>query len=116
MEKNTGNVEEQIIDYTALADEISKIILNIDGISSFADVGIKDSIENAIFRRNSIAPGILFDNDDYMLYTLTLHVNVKFGYNIPQLCYDTQSILKRVVEEKFNIRVKAVNIFIEGIE
>ena len=41
---------------------------------------------------------------------------VYFGVNIPQLCYDIQSKVKRDIEEKTDQTVKAVNIRVEGLD
>ncbi|MBQ6501633.1 MAG: Asp23/Gls24 family envelope stress response protein, partial [Mogibacterium sp.] len=48
--------------------------------------------------------------------TINCDIIVYFGVNIPQLCYDIQSKVKRDIENKTDYTVKAVNIRVEGLD
>ena len=58
---------------------------------------------------------IKISEDDDVL-TINCEIIVYFGVNIPQLCYDIQSKVKRDIEEKTDLTVKAVNIRVEGLD
>ena len=49
-------------------------------------------------------------------HSLKSAVIVYFGVNIPQLCYDIQTRVKRIVEDASGEEVKAVNITVIGID
>ena len=59
-------------------------------------------------------PGIKIEDDTVL--TINCDIIVYFGVNIPQLCYDIQSKIKRDIEEKTDYSVKAVNIRVEGLD
>lgn len=49
-------------------------------------------------------------------YTINIEILVKYGVNIPQLCYDIQTGLIHSLMEHAGIVVKTVNIRVEGID
>ena len=50
------------------------------------------------------------------LITIQLDILVYFGVNIPQLCYDIQTKVKRNIEAETGLEIKAVNIKVVGID
>lgn len=97
-----------------IADLIEKDIIALDGVSRFPDYGFSENIQKAI-GIGVQNPGIRISEDDGML-TVNCEIIVYFGVNIPQLCYDIQSKVKRDIEEKTDLTVKAVNIRVEGLD
>ena len=97
-----------------LADIIEEDIIAFDAVSRFPDLGFSENIQKAI-GRDVPNPGIKISEDDGDL-TISCEIIVYFGVNIPQLCYDIQSKVKRDVEEKTGLTVKAVNIRVEGLD
>ena len=49
-------------------------------------------------------------------YTINIEIYVKYGVNIPQLCYDIQTGLIHSLMADAGAVVKTVNIRVEGIE
>ncbi len=97
-----------------LIDLIEKDIIAFDAVSRFPDYSLGENIQKVIgFDVQN--PGIKISEDDGML-TINCELIVYFGVNIPQLCYDIQSKVKRDIEEKTDLTVKAVNIRIEGLD
>lgn len=107
--------DKKSIEDQAIAKKINEVVNGIDGVSKFVDVGITKSITNAVFGRDNYLPGIVFSHDEDIL-TISLHINVYFGINIPQLSYDIQTILKPIVAEMTSDKIQAINIIVEGIE
>ena len=97
-----------------LVDLIEKDIISFDAVSRFPDYGFSDNIQKAI-GRDIQHPGIKISEDDGTL-TINCEIIVYFGVNIPQLCYDIQSKVKRDIEDKTDFTVKAVNIRVEGLD
>ena len=92
---------------------IGQDIIAFDGVSRFPGLGLSENIQKAIGM--DVNPGIKISEDDGAL-TINCEIIVYFGVNIPQLCYDIQSKVKRDIEEKTDLTVKAVNIRIEGLD
>lgn len=101
-------------DSVDLREMIEKDIFAFDSVSRFPDPGFSENIQKAI-GMDVEDPGIKITDDDGVL-TINCNIIVFFGVNIPQLCYDIQSKVKRDIEEKTDFTVKAVNIRVEGLD
>ena len=88
-----------------LIDLVEKDVISFDAVSRFPDLSLSDNIQKAI-GMDIHNPGI----------TINCEIIVYFGVNIPQLCYDIQSRVKRDIEENTDFTVKAVNIRVEGLD
>ena len=93
---------------------IEKEVLSFPEVSRFPDASLTENIQ-AVLGRDDINPGIRVSSDDELL-TIQLEILVYFGVNIPQLCYDIQTRVKRIVEDASGEEVKAVNITVIGID
>ena len=89
-------------------------MLSFDEVSRFADASLTENIQ-AAFGRELINPGIRITSDDDSL-TIQLEIIVYFGVNIPQLCYDIQTDVKKNIESVTGLTIKAVNIEVIGID
>ncbi len=97
-----------------LIELVEKDIMAFNEVSRFPGFGLSENIQKAI-GMDVHNPGIKVSEDDGML-TINCELIVYFGVNIPQLCYDIQSKVKRDIEEKTDFTVKAVNIRVEGLD
>lgn len=102
-------IEDQVI-VSYVAEEIKKI----DGVSRMIG-GITESFSKNILGRESSNQGVKISRDGNNI-TITVHVVVYYGVNIPQISYDIQSAVKSSVEAFTGMTVDAVNIGIEGID
>lgn len=93
---------------------IEQDIMSFDAVSRFPGFGFSENIQKAI-GMDVQNPGIKINEDDGAL-TINCEIIVYFGVNIPQLCYDIQSKVKRDIEERTDFTVKAVNIRVEGLD
>ncbi len=97
-----------------LIDFIEKDIIAFDAVSRFPDFSLSENIQKAI-GMDIQSPGIKIIEDDGVL-TVNCEIIVYYGVNIPQLCYDIQSKLKRDIEKNTEFTVKAINIRVEGLD
>ena len=93
---------------------IEKDIFSFDSVSRFPDIGFQGTLQKAMGRDVSDT-GIHINVDDDGL-TINCGIIVYFGVNIPQLCYDIQSKVKKDIEDSTDLHVKAINIKVEGID
>lgn len=93
---------------------IEKDIIAFDSVSRFPGIGFTGNIQKAIGMGIQDS-GIKISKDDGEL-TINCGIIVYFGVNIPQLCYDIQSTIKKDIEDNTGLTVKAVNIRVEGID
>ena len=93
---------------------IEKEVLAFDEVSRFADASLTENIQ-AAFGRDLINPGIRVTSENDLI-TIQLDILVYFGVNIPQLCYDIQTKVKRIIEAETGLEIKAVNIKVVGID
>ena len=98
-----------------VARRISKELLSMSGVSSLAGDGITKAIANTVLRKKDSVKGIDVSIADEEIY-VDLRINVYYGINIPQLSYDIQTKVKPIIEDMTNLKIKAINISVEGIE
>ena len=97
-----------------IIDLIERDIMSFDAVSRFPDLGLTDNIQKAM-GRDIQNPAIKVSEDDEGV-TIGCEIIVYFGVNIPQLCYDIQTKVKKDIESTTGISVNAVNIKVEGID
>ena len=102
-------------DDVKLFELIEKEVLSFDEVSRFADASLTENIQAAL-GRELINPGIRITTSDDDSLTIQLGIIVYFGVNIPQLCYDIQTDVKKNIESVTGLEIKAVNIEVIGID
>ena len=110
-----NNFNKKSISEKIVARRIAKELVDMPGVSSLADDGIKRAITNTVLRKRDSIKGIDISKDDDSI-SIDLRINVYYGINIPQLSYDIQTKIKPLVEEMTKLKLKAINISVEGIE
>ena len=89
-------------------------VLAFSDVSRFSDASITENIQ-AVFGRDFLNPGIRVSSEDDRII-INLEIIVYYGTNIPQLCYDIQSKVKKNIEEQTGLEIRAINIQVEGID
>ena len=92
---------------------IEKDIFSFSEVSRFPGVGFTGNIQNMLGAHQN--PGVKVTEEDEGL-VVNCEIIVYFGVNIPQLCYDIQSRVKRDIEENTDFTVKAVTKRVEGLD
>ena len=101
-------------DDAQLYDLIEKEVLSFSEVSRFPDASLTENIQAAL-GMDLLNPGIRVSSDDEVL-TIQLEIIVYYGVNIPQLCYDIQTKVRKNIEETAGLEIKAVNIRVVGID
>lgn len=103
-----------VIEDTVIADYAAEATLSVDGVIRLVG-GIADSLSRNILGRETGAQGIRVAREEDHV-TVSIHIVVAYGINIPQLSYDIQNRTKESIEKYIGLTVDAVNISVEGIE
>lgn len=93
---------------------IESEVLAFSEVSRFADASLTENITYAVLGRD-VNPSIRIVNDEDEL-TINIEIIVYYGVNIPQLCYDIQTHVRKSIIDATGLNVKGVNIKIEGID
>lgn len=101
-------------DYLQIIDIVEKGIMSFDEFSGFPGVGLTGNIQN-LLSKDKTHPFIKINEEDDGI-TINCEIRVYFGVNIPQLCYDIQTRVKRDCESLTDVNIKAINIKIDGID
>ncbi len=102
MEENLGEVK--------IADEVVAIIaglaaMEVDGVSSMAGNATKELINK--FVKVDVLEGIV---------TVSLAMNIKFGYSIKDVTEKVQEKVKTAIENMTGLEVADVNIRVAGVD
>lgn len=108
------NIGEILIEDQVIAEYVSDEVLKFPEVSRFIG-GITESFSKNILGRESASSGIKIQRDENDV-SINVHIIVCYGINIPQLSYDIQMNVKKVVEAYTGLNVKAVNVAVEGID
>ncbi len=112
--------EEILKDSVNVADEVIALTAGISasrvkGVASMA-TGITDSIRKNILR-SDVHEGVRISREgEKQALIIDLHVNVVFGYRIPEVAWEIQETVRSDVLQLVGETAKAVNIFVEGVE
>jgi uncharacterized alkaline shock family protein YloU len=110
MEENLGEVK--------IADEVVAIIaglaaMEVDGVSSMAGNATKELINK--FGRKSLSKGVKVDVLEGIV-TVSLAMNIKFGYSIKDVTEKVQEKVKTAIENMTGLEVADVNIRVAGVD
>lgn len=84
------------------------------GIVGMAAVSMTDGLVK-LLKRDSLAKGINVAIDEDNGITLSFHVIISYGVNIPSVADNLVSNVKYKVESYTGMEVKKINIFVEGV-
>jgi uncharacterized alkaline shock family protein YloU len=101
----------ELTELADLEEIIEREVLYFEDVSRFDEATLTEKMLSG-----GKAAGIRITEDDDDKLVITMDIIVYYGVNIPQLCYDIQTHVKKAVEKECGMTVKAVNIRIEGID
>lgn len=113
IEKEEG---AQSLDIASVSTYISELLLKMDEITSFAQVGLTDAVREDIFRIDIQGKGIRITEHEDAGGIIDLFLNVRFGVRIPELAWEIQRLVKRDVEDVFETKIESVNVHVQGVE
>lgn len=114
MDNDYSKVGDITIDDQVIAEYVSEEVLKHKNVSRFS-TSLAEGITKNILGRDSVTSGVKIQNDEGNI-SISLHIIVYFGINIPQLSYELQMNIKQSVEAFTGLNVKEVNISVEGID
>lgn len=90
---------------------VSAATIDIDGVSDFYSGNVVSNI-----LKNTQEKGIKVSTEDHHSLILDLYIIVKYGVNIPDVAWNIQEKVKKEIESVIEIKVKAINIHVQGID
>ena len=98
--KETGEIKEKVsLEQASLM--ISKVVLETEGVAGLADM---PPISNGVFISN------FFGKMD-----IDISINIFYGYNIPEISWDLQECVKKMLIEHTNLEPQHINIHVQGV-
>lgn len=117
-EKNTGRIyEKNLAGEVKIADEVVAIIAGlaateVDGVDSMAG-NITNELVGKLGMKN-LSKGVKVDVTEEHV-SVDLSLNIKYGYNIPQVSEKVQEKVRAAIENMTGLTVLDVNIKIAGV-
>jgi len=62
-----------------------------------------------------VAPGVEFDNNEAGKLVVGVHIDVVYGYVLPEVAARVRSVVAEALETQLNTTVGAVDVYIDGI-
>lgn len=118
-EKNTYTIKtEENLGEVKIADEVVAIIaglaaMEVDGVSSMAGNATKELINK--LGKKSLSKGVKVDVLEGIV-TVSLTMNMKFGYSIREVTEKVQDKVKTAIENMTGLEVADVNIRVAGVD
>ena len=109
-------------------DENGKIVIDEEVISSFAGhaaldcfgivgmamISVKDGLSK-LLKGDSISKGVRVIHDEDGGLIIEFHIIVSYGVNIKTVVTNLISTVKYQVEDYTSLKVKAINVYVEGV-
>ncbi len=107
--------DEVIASATAIAVHAMEGVANSFGTTSESFIGNVTDNFTGMLGKKSGTKGVRVDykNDGYYI---VINIKVLFGYCIPDLANEIQRRVKQDIEKMTGIKVRAVDIFVQGID
>lgn len=118
-ERSTYTIKEDAnLGEVKIADEVVAIIaglaaMEVDGVSSMSGNATRELISKLGMK--SLSKGVKVDVLEGIV-TVTLKLNLKYGYNVMDICQKVQEKVKAAIENMTGLTVADVNIRIAGVD
>jgi uncharacterized alkaline shock family protein YloU len=111
MSNENGDV---IVENEVIAQYAGHAALGCFGIVGMATISMKDGIAK-LLKGDSVSKGVnvLIDDDNSLV--IDFHIIVAYGVSISTVCDNLINTVKYSVEEMTGMKVKNINIFVEGV-
>ena len=102
------------LDENVVAQVAGMTALDCFGIVGMGIVSVKDGIVKQL-KGNNITQGIHVTFDENGDIVVELHIVVAYGVSISTVCDNLISTVQYSIEEMTGMKVKAINIYVEGV-
>lgn len=113
-----GNISNEngeiIIENEVIAQYAGNAALGCFGIVGMATISMKDGIAK-LLKGDSITKGVNVRINDNNELAIDFHIIVAYGVSISTVCENLTSTVKYQVESMTSMKVKAINIYVEGV-
>lgn len=103
-----------VISSDVIATYAGSVAVECFGIVGMAAVNVKDGIVK-LLKRDYLTHGINVTIDDNNEITIDFHVIIAYGVSINTVTDNLISTVRYQVEEFTGMRIKKINIFVEGV-
>ncbi len=101
------------IDNEVIANYAGSVAVECFGVVGMANVNVKDGLVK-LLKKDSLSTGISVTIQNSGI-SIDFHLIVAYGVNILTVCDNLISTVKYKVEEFTGLKVKKVNVFVEGV-
>ena len=118
-ERSTYTIkEDENLGEVKIADEVVAIIaglaaMEVDGVASMSGNATRELISKLGMK--SLSKGVKVDVLEGIV-TVSLKLNLKYGYNVMDICQQVQEKVKAAIENMTGLTVADVNIRIAGVD
>ena len=118
-ERSTYTIkEDENLGEVKIADEVVAIIaglaaMEVDGVASMSGNATRELISKLGMK--SLSKGVKVDVLEGIV-TVSLKLNLKYGYNVMHICQKVQEKVKAAIENMTGLTVADVNIRIAGVD
>ncbi len=109
-DENYGNIK---ISDDVLAKYVRDAALETEGIADLS-AGLTDAISKNLLGKSGLFKGIKISQEDQEVQ-IDIHLTVRMGVNIPEAAWNVQANVKSKLMDIAGLKIKAVNIFVEGV-
>lgn len=116
---NMTNTKGNNDDKNKISDEVIAVCavnatLKTDGVAGL-EGGLSNALSKNFLGKELMVKGIkVYQDEDGV--EIDVHITVKYNAKIPAVAWDIQENVKNEVQTMTEIKVKAVNIHVEGVE
>ena len=118
-ERSTYTIkEDENLGEVKIADEVVAIIaglaaMEVDGVASMSGNATRELISKLGMK--SLSKGVKVDVLEGIV-TVSLKLNLKYGYNVMDICQKVQEKVKAAIENMTGLEVSDVNVAIAGVD
>lgn len=110
----TNEFGDVVIENEVIAQYAGHAAVGCFGIVGMATISMKDGIAK-LLKGDSISKGVNVVIDEDNNLTIDFHIIVAYGVSISAVCDTLISTVKYSIEEMTSMKVKKINIFVEGV-
>ena len=102
------------------SEEVLAKIVGLSTMECYGVVGMAkknsfNEIDN-FFKKDNFYQGVVAKKNKANTYEIDLFIIVAFGVRITEVVSEVQKKVKYDLEQKFNIKFKAINVYVQGIK
>ena len=107
-----GNID---ISLEAISSAAANTTIQCYGVVGMAKKNSSNEIDN-FFKKDNFYQGVVAKKNKANTYEIDLFIIVAFGVRITEVVSEVQKKVKYELEQKFNIKFKAINVYVQGIK